>query len=171
MERLGFIHSKLEIKILILFVLNRLPRPVLLSDLTELIMCDDGIGYFDYIESLTELLKTQHISEENGYYSTTQKGVKNGTVTESSIPYSVRLKAERKTMKLSRVMKRNAMIKTDTSLREDGGYTVHLSLSDGMGDILSMEILAGSEAQAHMIEKNFHKDAEELYDDIMRLLL
>ena len=73
MERLGFIHSKLEIKILILFVLNRLPHPVLLSDLTEAVMCDDGIGYFDYIEALTELIKTQHISEEKGYYSITQK--------------------------------------------------------------------------------------------------
>ncbi|NLL39459.1 MAG: DUF4364 family protein [Clostridiales bacterium] len=171
MERLGFIHSKLEIKILILFVLNRLPHPVLLSDLTEAVMCDDGIGYFDYIEALTELIKTQHISEEKGYYSITQKGIRNGTITENSIPYSVRFKAERKTMKLSYVMNRNAMIKTDTSRREDGGYTVHLSLSDGMGDILSMEILVGSETQAHIIEKKFHKDAEELYDNIMKLLL
>lgn len=171
MERLGFIHSKLEIKILILFILNRLPRPVTLSDLTEVIMCDDGISYFDFIECITELIATEHIIEENGSYSIAPKGVKNGTVTESSIPYSVRLKAERRAMRLSRVMKRSAMIKTDSKPREDGGYTVHLSLSDGTGDIISMDILAGSEAQAHIIEKKFQKGAEELYDDIIKLLL
>lgn len=169
MERLGFIHSKLEIKILILFILNRLPRPVLLGDLTELAMCDDGIGYFDIIESLTELIKTGHVNEDGGFYTITDKGKRNGAVTESGIPYSVRQKAERRAMKLSRVMKRNAMIKTNTSLREDGSYTVHLSLSDGMGEIMSMDILAGSEAQANEIEKRFQKDAEELYDDIMQL--
>ena len=46
----GFIHEKLEIKVLILFILRRLPEPILLDDLIELAMCDDGISYFEFME-------------------------------------------------------------------------------------------------------------------------
>ena len=47
MERFGFIHEKLDIKILILFILSRLPGEVPPEVLGELCQCDDGIGYFD----------------------------------------------------------------------------------------------------------------------------
>ena len=50
MERFGFIHDKLDIKILILFVLRRLPDYVQGDTLAELVLCDDGISYFDYTE-------------------------------------------------------------------------------------------------------------------------
>ncbi len=49
-ERLGFIHDKLDIKILILFILRRLPEPVTFDVLRDLTLCDDGIGYFDFAD-------------------------------------------------------------------------------------------------------------------------
>ncbi len=171
MDRYGFIHEKLEIKILILFILNRLPRPVGLNDLTDLVMCDDGISYFDFSEALSELMESDHISEKDGLYSITLKGVRNGTITENNIPYSVRLKAERSAIRLARIQQRSAMIKTESHPRAEGGYFVRMSLADGMGEMISMNILAGSETQAHEIEKNFQKKAESLYNEIMTLLL
>ena len=46
-ERFGFIHDKLDIKILILFILQRLYAPISMDTLAELTLCDDGISYFD----------------------------------------------------------------------------------------------------------------------------
>ena len=40
MERFGFIHGELDTRILILFVLRRLPRPVDMNTLAELCFCD-----------------------------------------------------------------------------------------------------------------------------------
>ena len=56
MDQYGFIHEKLDIKILILFVLRRLPGTVEAETLRGLVMCDDGIGYFDYSDCLSELV-------------------------------------------------------------------------------------------------------------------
>ena len=64
MDRFGFIHEKLDIKILILFLLRRLPGTVEPSTLGDLCrQCDDGIGYFDYSDCLAELVETGHIAE------------------------------------------------------------------------------------------------------------
>ena len=68
-------------------------------------------------------------------------------------------------------MKRSAMIKTGAVPRDDGSFTVNLALADGVGDIMSMNVLAGSQAQADQMEKNFRKNAESLYNEIMTLLL
>ena len=56
MEGLGFIHEKLDIKILILYILNHLPAAVDAQTLSDLVFCDNGIGYFDYSDCLAELV-------------------------------------------------------------------------------------------------------------------
>ena len=65
MERLGFIHEKLDIKILILFILRRLPgivAPIDLQDFTQ--QCDEGFGYFEYSDCLAELIESGLVIEE-----------------------------------------------------------------------------------------------------------
>lgn len=63
MGRLGFIHEKLDIKILILYILRRLPGTVDPETLAELCQCDSGVGYFDYSDCLADLVDTGHITE------------------------------------------------------------------------------------------------------------
>ena len=58
-----FIHEKLDIKILILFILRRLPGEVDPHTLAELCQCDEGVGYFDYSDCLHELISSGHIDE------------------------------------------------------------------------------------------------------------
>ena len=93
MEGLGFIHEKLDIKILILYILNHLPAAVDGQTLSDLVFCDNGIGYFDYSDCLAELVDTAHITEEGGKYRITEKGSRNVNEVASSLPYSVRRRA------------------------------------------------------------------------------
>ena len=167
----GFIHEKLEIKILILFVLRRLPEPVPIEVLTELVMCDDGISYFDFTQCVAELIETEHLYFKDDKYSLTFKGKHNGEVTENSLPYSVRLKAENSAAAMRLVLSRDAMIKTLSTANPDGGFTVSLSLSDGIGSIVEMEIFSGDEQQAAALEKGFRRKAERVYNALIEMLL
>ena len=63
MDQYGFIHEKLDIKLLILFVLRRLPGVVEHETLRGLVMCDGGIGYFDYTDCLSELVTGGNVEE------------------------------------------------------------------------------------------------------------
>ena len=170
MDRLGFIHEKLDIKILILFVLRRLPNPVSFEMLSELVLVDDGFDYFEYSQCLSELIETGHVERIENNYKITKIGAENGDTVESSIPYSVRLKAEKKAKPLIEKMKRDSLIKTSHETLKNGGCNVKLSLSDGIGDIISLSILASNEEQAKIIEKHFRGDAENYYHKIVKLL-
>jgi len=170
MERFGFIHEKLDIKILILFVLNRLPGPVSFETLSDLVMVDDGFDYFEYSQCLAELVRTGHIEQNENSYRITQLGAEQGDTVESSIPYSVRAKAEHKAQPLITRMKRDSQILTSHEKLTNGGVKVSLSLSDGIGSIISMSVLASDEDQAKSIEKYFRHDAENVYHKIIKLL-
>ena len=170
MGNFGFIHERIEVKVLILFIMRRLPEPVTLDVLIGLALCDDGIGYFDIAESLADLVKTNHLQYKNDKYSLTSKGERNGETLEKNLPYSVRIKAEGSTALVRANLSREAMIKTRCSAGETGGYTVKLSLSDGIGDIISMELLAANEQQAKTLENGFRRDAERIYHAIIDML-
>ena len=130
-KALGFIHEKLDIKILILYILNHLPAAVDAQTLSDLVFCDNGIGYFDYSDCLAELVDTAHITEEGGKYRITEKGSRNVNEVASSLPYSVRMKADRVTEPIAEQMRRAAMIVAQHTNTPEGGCNVHLALSDG----------------------------------------
>ena len=170
-DRFGFIHEKIDIKILILFVTGHLSEPVDLDTLTDLTLCDDGISYFDFVECVSELAGTEHVSTDGASYRITEKGARNGKITENFIPYSVRMKAEKNTAELRMRQNRKALIKTSRTLRRKGGYSVALSLSDGLDEIISMSLYAASEDQAVALEKGFSEKAEAVYNDIIKMIL
>lgn len=170
-EHFGFIHDKLDIKILILFILRRLPEPVTFETLGELTMCDEGISYFDFAECVAELVTTEHVTTDGHTYSLSDKGVKNGEITENSIPFSVRVKAEKNASDLSFLLNRKSMISAAHTIRRKGGYTVDLSLSDGISEIISLKLYAASQTQAQALEDGFSKNAEGIYNKIIKMLL
>lgn len=170
MSQFGFIHDKLEIKILILFIMKRLPDGIPLDTLAELTLCDDGISYFDFVESVSELCNTSHLELRDELYYITDKGKRNGKITESGIPYSIRRKAERSTHEMANIIRRRGLIKTSSTQSPDGGWMVNLSLSDGKSDIIDMHILAGSESQATTMKKNFKNNAEHIYNSIVEII-
>ena len=171
MERFGFIHEKVDIKKLILFILSRLEAPVDLDTLTELTLLDDGISYFDYSECVAELQSAENIREEQGLYTVTEKGRRNGRILEDTLPYTVRSRAEQKTAPLIRAQRRDAMVRAEAHVRPEGGFTVALSLSDGLGEIWAMEVYAANEAQAQAMSAGFTRRAEELYGSFLASLL
>lgn len=169
--KFGFIHEEMDLKVLILLILRRLPEAVPHETLSDIILlCDGAIGYFEFTECIADLIETEHITESKGKYMITEKGRENGEVTESGLPYSVRIRAEQAATTLAHIQRRSALITATHEMRRRGGYTVKLAMSDGLGPIISMDLLAGNDKQAIILEKNFKKNAESIYNKIIKIL-
>ena len=163
MGRVGFIQDKLEIKFLILYVAARLIEPVPFEAMQELTMCDDGIDFFDFSECLSNLVESQHLTlSDDGLYAITEKGLHNGAICESSLPYSVRLRADKNITIFNQKLKRRAQIQSDIAPRRNGTYTVTLAFNDDESQpILKMELMVPKEVMA----KERHRYFPVLDDD------
>lgn len=171
MTRFGFIHDKLDIKFLILYLMARIAAPIDFDTLTDLTMCDDGVDYFQYAEAVSELTETEHIKSENGHYSITDKGRRNGSICESSLPYSVRVKCDKNLARLNASLRRNAQVCAEILPRPDGTFTLRLSLDDDDGNLLKLELLTASEIQAGHLAERFRAHPEQVYNGILDVLL
>ncbi len=169
-QRFGFIHDKIDTKMLILYVLHRLPARINAEKLADLVLIDGGIGYFDYKQCLYELIEKSNVDETEEGCLITAKGSRNCEILADSLPYSVRMKADKVTAPVAEKMRREAMILANHEKCE-GGVTVYLALSDGIGNIFDLKILAASEEQAEKIERSFRKKAEDYYNRFISELL
>ena len=64
MQRLGFIHDMLDVKVLILFVMARVSYPVSTGEIYELCYQDDCLSYFDVCTANPEMVKSGHLKED-----------------------------------------------------------------------------------------------------------
>ena len=170
-KRFGFIREKLEIKVLILFILRLLQKPVPIEDLVAFTILDEGISYFDFMECVSDLVRTEHILLKDKLYSITDKGIRNGEITAESLPYSVRMHTEDAVFTYRIRQQRIAMINTKHVTKKDGGCTVSMSLSDGVSEIVSIDVQVLSERQALAFEEGFQKNAEKVYNALIKTAL
>ena len=168
----GFIHDKLELKFLILYIAARVIEPIPFDTMLDLTMCDDAVDYFDFTECLRDLVDTEHLTlSQDGLYSITEKGLRNSKICESSLAYSVRLRCDKNLAECNRKLRRKSQVKARTVKRDNGTYTVSLSLSDDMGSVMDLDLMMVREDMARQLEKRFLNAPEKLYSQIRNLLL
>ena len=172
MQRLGFIHDMLDVKVLILFVMARVSYPVTVQQMYELCYQDDCLSYFDICTAVPEMVKSGHLRElENEHFEITEKGKADGSLTEDSIAYTVRCKAENAVSRFNRQIRRSSFVKTQIIQREGGDYSVIMALDDEVGNLMTLELLAPNQRQAVRLSKLFQNKAENLYNLTMAELL
>lgn len=167
MSNFGFINSKLEIKFLILYIMSRILEPVPFETVQELAMFDSGVDYFDFSECLANLVHTEHLTLVDGLYAVTDKGRRNSTVCESSLPYSVRMEAEQKLAQCNEQLRRRALVKASVRPRDKGGYEVALSLSDELDELMALRLLVTRQDMALEVQKQFRENAEGIYAKLL----
>ena len=156
MPRFGFIHDKLDIKFLILYIMARVAAPIDLPTLTDLTLCDEGVDY---------------LTRADDRYAITEKGKRNGGICESSLPYSVRVKCDKNVARLNGQLRRDAQVRAERILRDDGTYTLRLALDDEHGNLLTLELLAATEQQANRLADQFKTHPEQVYNGVLDVLL
>ena len=171
MARIGFIHDKLDIKLLVLYILSRVSAPIDFSTLTDLSMCDPGVDYFEFAEAVSELAISDHLVLEDGFYSITEKGRRNGADCESSLSPVIRKKCDQRLLELNAVLRRNAQVKAFVEPKDNGEFILHLSLNDSTGNLLTLDLLTASESQCTQMAERFRTSPEKIYNGILSVLL
>lgn len=172
MQRLGFIHDMMDVKVLILFVAARSSYPMTVQELYELCYQDDCLSYFDICTAVPEMVASGHLQNvDEDHYEITEKGRSDGALTEDSIAFTVKQRAENAVSRFNRQLRRSSFVKTQTIPRENGEFSVIMSLDDEFGNLMTLELVAPDQRQAVRLSQLFEKKAELVYNLTMRELL
>lgn len=172
MQRLGFIHDMMDVKVLILFVTARANYPLTTQEVYELCYQDECLSYFDVCTAVPEMVTTGHLRQtEEGKFEITDKGRDTGTLTEDSIAFSVKQRAENAVARFNRQIRRSSFVKTQIIPRDGGDFSVIMSLDDEKGNLMTLELVAPDQRQATRLGKLFEQKAENVYNLTMMELL
>ena len=172
MQRLGFIHDMLDVKVLILYVAARSNYPMTSQEIYELCYQDDCLSYFDVCTAIPEMVTSGHLEEvEEGRYAITEKGRRDGELTADSIAFTVKQRAENAVARYNRQIKRASFVKTQIIPRDSGEFSVVMALDDEVSNLMTLELVAPDQRQAVRLSRLFEKKAEDIYNLTMAELL
>ena len=172
MQRLGFIHDMLDVKVLVLCVMARSHYALTTQEIYELCYQDDCLSYFDVCAAVPEMVKSGHLEEvEEEKYQITPKGREAEELTGDSIAFTVKQKAENAVDRFNRQIRRSSYVKTQILPRKTGDFSVVMSLDDEMGNLMTLELVAPDQRQAVRLAKLFENKAENVYNLTMMELL
>lgn len=171
MSRTGFIQNELDLKLLVLYIMDRAVAPITFLQLLDLALCDAGVDYFSLTEAVDHLTQTEHLKLDGELYSITEKGRRNIEICQSSLPYSVRLRCDENLVKLNDALMRQAQVQTGLQPNEDGTCTVRLYLADEAGPLMELKLISPSLAQGQTLTSKFQQAPEAIYHEIMALLI
>jgi len=166
---MGYIHDKLDVKMLVLYLMARITEPIGFDTLTELVM-RHGVDYFVYAEAVSELVQSSHLQLSEELYSITDRGRSNSSACETSLPVSVRQRCRRDVAQINAILRRRAQVRGETRSNPDGSITARMTLDDDKGNLLTIELLCPSEAQADRFIAAFQARPERIYNDVLSAL-
>lgn len=166
----GFIHGKLDVKLLILYLTAHLAGPVDFATLTDLTLCDDGVDYFLFAQAVSELIDSGHLQQDGDSYRITEKGRRNNAAGESSLSPVIRQRCDRRLTPLNNALRRSAQVQAALE-RSGEGWRVRLSLTDEADGIFSLSLWVPSEETGRQIAEAFRSHPERVYNGILGVVL
>lgn len=167
---IGFIQDDLDLKLLVLYIMDRAAGPITFLQLFELALCDAGVDYFSLTQAVDHMVATGQLTKEEDRYAITDKGRRNSQICQGSLPQSVRRHCDENLVKVNEALRRESQVRAQTIDKEDGTVTLCLTLEDNASPLFHLALLAPGREQAEAWSQVFQEDPSGLYLNIIKLL-
>ena len=170
MPPIGFIQDDLDLKLLVLYIMDRAAGPITFLQLFELALCDAGVDYFSLAQAVDHMVATGQLTKEEDRYAITEKGRRNSQICEGGLPRSVRRHCDDNLIQVNAALRRESQVRARIMDREDGTATLCLSLEDDSSPLLHLALLSPGREQAERWAEAFKSDPSARYMNVIKLL-
>jgi hypothetical protein len=170
------ITSKNEIKIFILYLMDRIGYPVRFSDVCSILHQENVVSYFDGADCFGELVDDGHVvaveKDELGdeLYVVTVTGKTIAEELSDTIAMSIRESSYRSAIRHLSFQKRGAQIDCNKTIRENGKYLVHCQITEFGKIVLDINVEVDTELEAEKMMVNFRRKPEIVFRGTLALL-
>lgn len=166
----GFIQDDMDLKLLVLYIMDRTAGPITFLQLFELALCDAGVDYFSLTQAVDRMVATGQLTREDDRYAITDKGRRNSQICQGGLPTSVRRHCDENIVRVNEALRRESQVRAQIIDREDGTATLCLTLEDGSSPLLHVALLSPNRERAEQWAAVFRDNPSALYLNIMKLL-
>ena len=163
-----------EDKILILYILKKVDKPLSHKELLELILTVADINYFYFQQFLSDLLEdnyiTKYVEDDMELYELTEDGTQALELTLDLIPGITKLKIDSQFKESLDSIKDKFSISAEYNPISEKEFIVTCKIIEEHSTIFKLETYVGSKEQASNIVNNWNKNASEIYPKILDIL-
>lgn len=174
MPELGGLREMADVKGLILYLLREANCVLKEVQLTDILMEDGLVEYFDYTQAVEQLLVKGLIDiaslEETSSYRITNQGREVVGEYEKKIPYNVRSKTLAAMQRNLRQRREEDQIFTEIAPSESG-FLLTCNIHEGAETMLSYSVLVPDQKTAHYAAERFRANPSLYYQKILELTL
>ncbi len=169
------LKEKNDIKIFILYLMRNIGYPLDFSNITDIVLQDEIVKYFDFAECFAELLETGNIAEikdENGetLYNVTEQGKHVADNLQSDIFMMIRERSLKSALRLLSFKKRGSFIKCQVTALDDGSYSLCCRIVENKEEVMNITLKVDNKKQLDKMTHNFQERPEAVYKGLMTLL-
>ena len=168
------LKEKNDIKIFILYLLKNLKYPLDFNTISDIVVQDEFVNYFDFAECFSELSEQGHIIGEDvegvRYYMISDSGRRLARELQSTIVESAKNAGIKSAVKLLSLQKSGAKISVRHEEREDKKYLLTCAITDMSGELFTLKLRLSSMSQVNNIRKHFEDAPEKIYRSVMSAL-
>lgn len=163
-----------ENKVLILYILNKVKKPVTNDALLRLVLAVMDMNYFYFQQFLLDLMDKKYIvcydKDGKNVYEITDTGKQTLELTNDIIPGIIKLKVDTSfSNKLREAAQEDSIVAEYTPLSENE-YTVTCKINENNTCIFEISVFAGSREEAKRIVDNWKENAYRIYPEILNSL-
>lgn len=164
-------RSITEIKIFILFLLDRVRYPIDRSTLIEIIVENTDSISFDYDSCLAELVRDGLVyfdeDEDDKYYMISEKGRAISSELYDNLDGAFRERSVKSVAKHLSLSARGVEIGARVEASGDKRYVVTLMAKDRQGEIMKLSLTVASLAEAEEIRRNYEINPTGVYRGVL----
>ena len=164
-----------ESKIILLYLLNKIQKPVTNDVLLKLVTNITDINYFYYQQFLLDLIDSRYVanySNDNNeiLYEITREGKDILELTHDIIPGIIKLKIDSNFKQELENVEEEFSVTSDFIPTDENHFTVTCKVIENSNSIFEVKIFAGSRDTAKSICDNWNNHAIDIYPKIIELL-
>ena len=164
-----------ENKLVILYILDKIGKPVYHNELMKIVISITHMNYFYFQQFILDLLTSKYIcnfeKDKLLFYEITSDGKEILKLTNNIIPGIVKLNIDTNIKSCQQNIKNRTAIVSEFEPEDLNNFYVDCKIIEDSKTVFSIKILANSREQAQNICDNWKKNANKLYSKFINELI
>ena len=163
-----------EKKALILYILEKVSKPISNDALLKLAISIDNMNYFYFQQFLLDLLENNYIinypKDGESLYELTKEGKQALLLVKDIIPGITKFRVDNSFKETLGEFENKVSITSDFIPHSENEYSIKCKIVENNQTLFELQVFAGTREQAKTISDNWNNNAEEIYPQILEIL-